>query len=73
MLNVDRGADGDLVALAKRLEGVEGGGLHQADHVGSGIDGRKFGMVRGESVLELDGFAGFAAGADGDGFGHFCR
>src|SRR5579864_9403355 len=33
MFHVDRGSHGDLVAFAVWLQGVEGGGFHQADHV----------------------------------------
>jgi galactokinase len=60
----------DLVAFAVRLQTVERGSFHEANHVRSGIDGRKLGMMRRERVFELNGFFGMTASADGNWFRH---
>src|SRR5579872_7129123 len=68
VFDVDRCADGDLVAFAVGLQRVKCSRLHQSDHVGRGIYGWQLRMVRGESVLEGDSFFGLAAGPNGNGF-----
>src|SRR5258708_24123743 len=52
VLDVDRSADGDLIAFAVWVQRVKRCGLHQADHVGRGVYRWKFRMVRGQGVLE---------------------
>jgi hypothetical protein len=73
VFDVDGDADGDFSFAAVGLEGVEAGRLHKANHVGSGVDGRKIGVVRGECVFEVDDFRGFSANSDGDGSRHEIR
>jgi hypothetical protein len=70
MFDVDVRADIQLAFLAKGMERMKCRDLHQADHVGSGVDGRQLLMVRGKCVLEFDGLPGFAAGAYGSRFCH---
>ena len=59
MLNVNRNPDGDLALFAVRLQGMETGSLHQANHVGRGIDWRQLWVMSGERVFEFDGFFRF--------------
>ena len=63
MLHMDRGADVNLAFFRIGLQGVKAGGLHQADHVGRGIDGRQLAVVSRERVLELDDFFDFGVRA----------
>ena len=70
VLYVDRSPHRNLIAFAIRVQRVEGGGLHQANHVWRGIDWRQLLMVRGQRVFEFDGFFGLAARSDRDFFGH---
>src|SRR5437660_11100082 len=56
MLNVDRSPHRSLVALAILMQRMECGRLHQPDHVRSRVNRRKFGMLRRQRVLELNGF-----------------
>lgn len=73
VLDVDRGPHGNLIALAVRLERKKGRGLHQPDHVGSGINRRQFGMVRGQCMFELDSLLRLAARPDRDLLRHADR
>src|SRR5208283_2215636 len=66
VLDVDRSPHRNLVALTVRLKSVESRGLHEADHVGSGINRRQLGVMRGQRVFELDRFLRLAARPDGD-------
>jgi hypothetical protein len=70
MLNVNGGSHRDLIALAIRLKRMKGRSLHQANHVRRGLNRGQLRMVRGERVLEFDGFLRFTTRADGDFFGH---
>jgi hypothetical protein len=73
VFDVDGDADSYFSVAAEGLEGVEAGGLHKANHVGRGVDGREIGVMGGEGVFEVDDFRGFSADADGDGSRHEIR
>ena len=68
VLNVDGRAYADLVAFAVGMQRMECRCLHQPDHVGSGIDRRKLGMMRRQRLLELDYLFGLASGANRNRF-----
>ncbi len=71
MLDVYRDAHGNLAFFAKGLEREETCGFHESDHVGSGVDGRKFGMMRGQGMLQFNGLLCLASDTDGDVMGHW--
>ena len=73
VFDVDGDADGNFSIVAKGLEGVEAGGLHEANHVGRGVDGWEIGVVSGEGVFEVNDLGGFSADTDGDGSRHGIR
>jgi hypothetical protein len=70
MFDVDCCADGDLAVFAKKLQRVEAGDLHQADHVGRGIDGWEAFIVCRQRVLEIHCLVRLAARANGNLLGH---
>ena len=56
MLNVDGGANADFPFFAIRQHGVGSSPLHEADHVGSGINWRQCRIVVVERMPMLNGF-----------------
>ena len=70
MLDVDGGADGDLILLAERLQGARAGDFHQAHQVGGGVDGRQIVVERRQRVFELDALFGDTPSADWDSLCH---
>lgn len=70
MLDVNSGADGDFAVFGIGLQRMETGGLHQADHVGRGINGRQRGVMLRQGVLEFDYLFDFGVSAYGNGAGH---
>src|SRR5438309_7906364 len=52
------------------MQGMKGGSLHQADHVGRGVHRRQLLMMRRQRMAELHCLFRLAARADGNRFGH---
>jgi hypothetical protein len=70
VFDVDRDPHRDFALIAIWLQRMEAGRFHQANHIRSRIHRRQLRMMRGERVLQLDGFRRFAVRADGDGSSH---
>src|SRR5581483_8290800 len=57
MLDIDGSSDRDLARIAIGLKRMKCRCLHEMNHVGSGVNRRKFGMSRGEGMAEFLCFA----------------
>src|ERR1051326_1365877 len=70
MFNVDRRPHADLAFFAVGQQGIGGGPLHEADHIGRGVDRGQRRIVIAQRMAVLYCLFRMAANAEGNWFGH---